>query len=157
MKKLPIVIVILAAVVLSWLYFSGESEGVQNKDQSGTEQRGVLLLAEGSLAVVKSCSFFNPSFKVCDVVDYDFEKVSTEGKRSYIPIGILGKSDDNPGVILRVLDEFSKHFDVIITDWKVNEGQDHSSNLHYLHRVYGIWVDHNIPLPGLTKHIKPGE
>ena len=130
MKKLTTVVVILAAVILIGLYFSQESAGVQ--DENKPWQHGVV---KGT----------GPEhFDNCVVTGYDFTKVTTVGESSFIPIGMHGFPENNPKLILDIVDKFRERVYSLRATWRIQINS-------YTGEISGIWVEHNTIFPELIR------
>mgnify|MGYP001585026662 CR=1 FL=1 len=98
-----------------------------------------LLFVIPLLLVGVGCSK-GPSVVKKTAFTYDWSQVVTVGNHSFIPLPI--KHDkDNPGIVLRVLDDFEKnHPDLEVTSWRISQGFLISAD--NAGKADGLWVDH---------------
>jgi len=138
------VVLIVIMVALVFFNHSGETNVVQAQQQPTVEQpvtwqRGVVL---GSGDVTH--------FQNCVVTGFDFTKVITVGESSFIPIGMTGLPENNPKLILDIVNEFRERIYSLRATWRIQINS-------YNGEISGIWVEHNTIFPELIKDTKFGE
>ena len=67
------------------------------------------------------------------------KQVLIVGNHAYISLNFYGRVADNPGFILRLLQNFElEHQDLKTTNWKIQDQQGTYLEAPY---VYGLWID----------------
>ena len=87
----------------------------------------------------KGPSIIRSQSQIIENFSYDMSVITTVGNRSYIPINIGGRPDQNVALILGVLKKFEEEKQVEVVSWQVDKRQVGYATSA---KIFGIWIEH---------------